>query len=294
VNKDRNIGASDEDVEAIASIIRAAPTMDAANAELRAYGLAFEETPEWQRFPTAFGGYSAELGRVVLNPRKWPERRRIPWETVISHELVHTDQMNRASARGASPQDIVKRKLAYIAPNDAMDYDRYLSDPLELQALARNAVDAAEPGSVAQRLRQGQLARLSPLLPRDPKRFAKYAYEIARARGKLGENRAKDVLRKLVPHFVVELEKAYVLRNGSEITIRGEFIVPAANSTVAVEQVEAMISRQRRGIAGLLSTDPRITWSDAAQAGRILAGGGRYVDFSFQTTGRAYALRSAK
>lgn len=260
--------------------------MEAANAALRPYHIAFEEIPEWKRFPEAFGGYSADLERIALNPRKWPLRQVVAWPVVISHELAHADQMARASAAGASPKEIVRRKLAYMTPGGRMDYTRYLSDPLELQALARNAVDAV-PGSAAQHLRQGTLSRYAPLPPGNLRRFGKYAYEIATARGKLGEGTARSFLLARRRPYRVELEKMYRRPDDTTYTIKGWMQVVAPSAKEARAQVEKRIARTQRGLDSLYSTDARITWEGAPRDYEW------YVNFSFGPTGVVSELDAA-
>jgi hypothetical protein len=181
------LGPSAEEVQEIVNIIKAGGDMQALNAQLVPRGIAFDYHETFRAHPGAIGAFDGETMMVLLNPASLAPyvRNRVPWETVIAHELTHREQMSRAQDAGADPGKITGNKLAkFTRPGGGIDTDKYLSDPLELQALARNAVDAASAKGhdVGKAMRKGNLGGYAPLPPGDQKRFGKYAYQYAQDR----------------------------------------------------------------------------------------------------------------
>lgn len=171
-----------EEVARLAQLINASASWQEANQKLAGTGVKFEAHPALVQ-TGAVGGLLGSDGGVRLNP-DWFGRQS-DWAMVIAHELTHREQMQRAAASGADTEAVVDRKLAsFTNRHGQIDLERYLRDPLEMQALARNAVDAAvrQGQSVPALLRRGGLGRFAPLTPRNTRRFGKYAYQVAQGR----------------------------------------------------------------------------------------------------------------
>ena len=171
-------GPTSDEVEDILAIIRSAPTWQDANEKLEGTYIRFDPDDPAIKATGAVGAMNGEW--ITLNPlifRMEDERLRI----VIEHELTHRDQMLSASASGGDPLQITADKLDhYSDEHGRIDIDKYLRDPLEMQALARNAVGGARRAGkdVGDLLRRGKLDRYAPMTPLNRKRFGKYAYQM--------------------------------------------------------------------------------------------------------------------
>lgn len=174
-------GPSAEQVSAIADIIRNSSSWQEANERLEPHGVVFMDDHPVLVETGAIGGYDPDYGKVILNARYFP----IPEQylhTAIEHELTHSEQMARAAARGGDPRRIVGSRAQQMQQLSGNEWRRrYARDPLEMQALARNAVSAARRAGRNPRnlLRRGKLGSYAPLRPGDPKRFGKYAYQMS-------------------------------------------------------------------------------------------------------------------
>lgn len=181
---DSYVGADPSLVSDLARLVGAEfskPQRDLAalNARLAEHGVTVEADHPVLNRQGALGGCFGV--RVVLNANVlhgMPEERL---RVVLTHELAHLDQMRRAKASGTDVDDLYQRKLRAWNNGTNFSVDKYLTDPLEVQALARNAVDTAhEQGADVDRaMRSGSLTRYAPLQPRDRKRFLKNAYRMA-------------------------------------------------------------------------------------------------------------------
>jgi hypothetical protein len=172
-------GPTRSDVDRIIGVINRARSWQAANKALAGNGVRFtDDHPDLNRHG-ALG--AADGTEVVLNASFFHRVGSEMLRTTIEHELTHREQMLRAAKTGADPKSVTSRKLAsWLDKWGRVNLQRYLSDPLEMQALAYNAVRSAgdRGADVAGRLRSGTLAFDAPLTPRNRKRFGKYAYQI--------------------------------------------------------------------------------------------------------------------
>ncbi len=172
------VGPTAEVVDRIVYAIIHSETVDQANAKLSPFNIQFEDHEAFR----STGAHGGCIGtRVLLNPRFFHVGDVSDWRTVVAHELTHMDQLGRASASGADGQDIAARKMKQLTRKDGhIDMDKYLRDPLEMQAFARNAIDSAKASgkSIKPLLRSGKLSAFAPQRPRDAKRFGKYAYQM--------------------------------------------------------------------------------------------------------------------
>src|SRR5271157_562805 len=175
-------GPSTEEVEQILGIIVGSRTWQEANRKLEPFRVVFSDNHP-DMMTGAAGGYDGEMGMVVLNAAYF--RRLSPeyWRVTVEHELTHGQQMSRARAAGADPGRITRGKLNRFIKKGNVDLDLYLRDPLELQALARNAVSTAQRAGKDPRalMRSNKLRHQAPIQPRDLNRFHKYAYQMAEA-----------------------------------------------------------------------------------------------------------------
>ncbi len=174
-------GPSSELVDQIVTAIIYSFTVEEANDKLEPFDIQFKDCDDFLHNPGALGGYDGKS--VLLNPRCFHIGGMEEWTTIIAHELVHREQLSRASAAsGKSAEEIAARKTkSYMQPNGRVDTEKYMRDPMELQAYARNALDSAKSANkcIKPLLRSGGIARFSPNAPGDRKRFLKYAYQMA-------------------------------------------------------------------------------------------------------------------
>jgi hypothetical protein len=169
------VGPSPEEVEHIMDLANGSRNWQEANEKIKPYGVAFSNH-SMLASTGAIGGYDPESGMVLLNAKYFPMPAKY-LRIALEHELVHRDQMSRAVKRGADPAKIVHSKLQRYLKGD---WKSYKQDPLEMQALAYNAVASARRSDEDPRalLRRGYLRQHAPLPPGDRKRFGKYAYQI--------------------------------------------------------------------------------------------------------------------
>jgi len=181
-------GPSAEEVEQVVRIILSSRTWQQANEKLEPFGVVFSDNHPDLRATGAAGGYDGVMGLVVLNAAFFGRLSPEYWRVTIEHELTHSQQMRRAKAAGADPGRITRGKMNQFtkhgnrfAKHGGVDLDLYLRDPLELQALARNAVSTAQRAGEDPRalMRSNQLRHRAPVAPRDLNRFHKYAYKMA-------------------------------------------------------------------------------------------------------------------
>jgi hypothetical protein len=174
-------GPSPEQVHTIADIIQRSPNWPEANQRLEPYGVVFMDDHPILVQTGALGGYDPDYGKVILNAAYFPIPEKFLY-TAIEHELTHVEQMARAAARGGDVQKIVGTRAQQMQQLSGNEWRRrYARDPLEMQALARNAVTAARKAGRNPRalLRRGRLGSYAPIPPGDPKRFGKYAYQMS-------------------------------------------------------------------------------------------------------------------
>lgn len=194
-------GPSQEEVDEILRVIDTSRTWQEANEQLKRFGVEFTDSHPDIVDNNAIGGCTGEW--VLLNARHFRYTPTAKWRTVIEHELTHREQMRRAAQRGADSRKVTDRKLAQFTKSGRVDPELYLRDPLEMQALARNAVTAARAAKEdpMKLLRSGGLARYSPLPPLNKKRFHKYAYQMAEsvAAALLEENSGLFISAVLTP-----------------------------------------------------------------------------------------------
>ncbi len=187
------VGPSNGEVDEVVDIIMTARQRDDSvhnlNARLRAHGVEFTDDNPYLGSTQAAGGCR---GTSVVLPMSYYSSLRADaysmsrLRTVIAHELTHRDQMCRAEQDGADPEGITDRIFARIAPGGKVNHDKYAKEPLEMQALARNAVDSAvrhyrNPGQINQDLRSGEISNFAPSRVGDRKRFLKNTYNYAKS-----------------------------------------------------------------------------------------------------------------
>jgi hypothetical protein len=175
------IGPSSEEIDRIVRLVQGSRTWQEANRKIERFGIVFANDNPDLISTGAIGGYNPETNRVELNAAHFPIRPEGRLRTAIEHELMHRDQMQRAQERGGNPTEIVRRKLNAYIQGGVVNAEKYGRDPLEMQALARNAVSMARAKGLNPKklMRAGELYRYAPLTPLDLKRFHKYAYRMA-------------------------------------------------------------------------------------------------------------------
>ena len=178
-------GPSKADIDAAVQIIRYGnhDTWQEANVLLEPHWVAFNDSWPILIRSGAIAGFDADTGFVLLNANgyRYCSSPTIDWRTVIEHELTHRGQMLRAYQRGGNLAKIVKSHEKYfLGKHGEVRMDRYTTHPLEMQALARNAVSKAKTfgRDPAVLMRRGELGQYAPLAPGDRKRFGKYAYQM--------------------------------------------------------------------------------------------------------------------
>lgn len=189
-------GPPEEEVNAAVEIIKRSNTWQEANQSLEPYWVRFADDNPILNHTGAVGGFDHESGFVELNARYF-NRHGVDWRTVIEHELTHHGQMRRAWNRGGDLKQIkASHERHFFDKNGNIRMDRYTTHPLEMQALARNAVSSAKlSGRNAQDLlRRGKLGALAPLPPGNRKRFGKYAYQMLTAEGLSAFTKLRTVL----------------------------------------------------------------------------------------------------
>jgi len=173
------LGPTREQVEQIHHLITNSRNWQEANRRMKADGLNIKFDPEHPAIKETGAAGGAFGEGIVLNP--WlMDKPDFLW-TVLEHEMTHMLQLQRAKRRGANPEEITDRKYARFVKGGKIDAEAYGRDPLEMQALARNAVSAARRGGYdpLKLMRRGTLANLAPMRPGDVKRFHKYAHQMA-------------------------------------------------------------------------------------------------------------------
>jgi hypothetical protein len=180
-------GASHEEVNEILGILRRARSWKEANTALADYRIMFDPEHIWAK-SGARAGFDPEHNITWLNPSSfWPGRN---WRVEIEHELMHREQMRRAWERGADMTKIARSHERYFFDKqDRLRHDRYTRHPMEMQALARNAITAArnDRQDPVKLLRNGTLAAYAPMYVGDRPRFGKYAWQILKAEGDIKE-----------------------------------------------------------------------------------------------------------
>lgn len=152
-----------------------------ANPQLEKYGIKFDANDEVlvaQNKP-ARGGLD---GLVIATPQRINRREFAYMREMISHELVHGDQMSRAMQTGnaAKMYQSAHRRILPQGIHGPMDYHAYLTDPHEVTAHARSAIDRMRRSKMTRpqaisALKAGQAGHQQKADPKSYKRFLKHA-----------------------------------------------------------------------------------------------------------------------
>lgn len=187
------VGPSSGEVDEVVHIIisarqRGAPLHE-LNARLRPHSVQFTDDNPYLGSTSAAGGCygtNVVLPVSLYSNLDTDAHATSRLRTLIAHELTHRDQMCRAEQAGADPEAVTDRIFARIAPGGKVDHERYSKEPLEMQALARNAVDSAardyrsSPDSLRKDMRSGRISSYAPSRVGDRKRFLKNTYNYAK------------------------------------------------------------------------------------------------------------------
>lgn len=152
------------------------------NPQLEKYGIRFDAKDEilLTHQKPARGGLD---GLVILTPHRINRREFADMRDMISHELVHGDQMNRAMLTGNAAKmfQSAHRKILPQGVNGPVDVMAYTRDPHEVTAHARTAVDRMRRGKMTRpdaikALKSGQVGfHQKAAGPKTYKRFLKHA-----------------------------------------------------------------------------------------------------------------------
>ena len=167
-------GPEAEEVNEVVSIIQSAQTWEEANEKLKPFRIRFSENS-----PYGSPGFDPATGITWLPARIFGTGQ--DWFTIIEHEFTHRDQMVRAWQRGGDLDRITaSQNRHFFDKRGNLRMDRYKSHPLEMQALAKNAISkATKQGKDLEKMaRSGQLRGYAPYPPGNRKRFGKYAYQM--------------------------------------------------------------------------------------------------------------------
>lgn len=147
------------------------------NPLLEPYGIRFDANdPELVKYmKPARAGID---GLVVMTPQRINRREFDMMREMISHELVHGDQMTRAMMTGNLGK-MYQSSHRKILPGGVFSYQAYQTDPHEVTAHARSAVDRMRHRKMTRpQALQALKSFGSPLKHVDPKahkRFLKHA-----------------------------------------------------------------------------------------------------------------------
>lgn len=147
------------------------------NPLLTKWGIQFKSNDEilMKHGPPARAGID---GVVVATPKRINRNELAYIREIISHELVHGDQINRAMLTGSAAK-MVDTATKRMMPHGRLDYEKYYTDPHEVTAYARSAIDKlrsqkATRSQAMQVLRTQPVSRLKDT-PKSHKRFLKHA-----------------------------------------------------------------------------------------------------------------------
>lgn len=229
------VGASPQEVEAVIKIMRdtAVETQGdvnafvaAVNEKLAEHMIQFGDHPE-----LVFGSEAVAdpSGVFVKIPDKFQLTRGLDhWldvmQTVIHHELVHIDQMSRAT----DPDKMADSASAYIMKGNSLDNDRYLQQKQEVMAWASSMVDAWRRQGLSTRqmrdnLRQGRWNYGSKYWMnrhRYPKTFSRFVKQASEYIDKLEEKPVAETVTRPDPfaqcHFPADPDrvKDFLRSNG--------------------------------------------------------------------------------
>ena len=121
-------------------------------------------------------------GLVLFTPKRINRREFAYIREIISHEMVHGDQMSRAMRTGNALKmyQSAHRKILPQGSEGPVDMRAYYSDPHEVTAHARSAVDRMRQGNTKRpeaiaSLKAGHLGHQHKGSPEAYKRFLKHA-----------------------------------------------------------------------------------------------------------------------
>ena len=205
-------GATEAELDEIIGIIRTAKkrTKSRDEFEREANPLLVPYRIEIARnHPSLLGHSGAALkgGQIVLSHwGSWPQLRML-----LSHELVHQHQIDRANAEGKS-EEMYQSAHNKMMPGGVLDRAAYYEDPHELMAHGRTYADNAKAAGKDYALSVLRRTAITTLSNRARKRFLKRAYQYT---VELPEGR-DDVASLPIP---VEA-KAYSRRHGLAVMKR--------------------------------------------------------------------------
>lgn len=117
-------------------------------------------------------------GVIVATPKRINRDEFAYVREILSHELVHGDQISRAMLTGNAAK-MVDTANKRMMPGGQLDYQKYHTDPHEVTAYARSAIDRLRRQK-ATRSQALQILRSQPVsqlkhAPKSHKRFLKHA-----------------------------------------------------------------------------------------------------------------------
>lgn len=147
------------------------------NPLLTKWGIQFKSNDEilMKHGPPARAGID---GVIVATPKRINRDEFAYIREILSHELVHGDQISRAMMTGNAAQMVASAEKRMM-PHGQLDYDKYKTDPHEVTAYARSAIDKLRRQK-ATRSQAMQVLRTQPVsqlkhAPKSHKRFLKHA-----------------------------------------------------------------------------------------------------------------------